>query len=91
MVRHADSKPIVTKEEVYTHRSLETGSRTMWGSTGSVRRQRWGRLYWDFCGKEWNKRVSPQVRLGLDGLSNSGGLWTIVVVPSGPEPGPGVV
>ena len=70
MVRHADLKPIVMKEEVYAHRSLEPGGRALWGSAGLVRRQR-GRsmaqdLYWDFLwqGMEQEGKSPGKVRIG---------------------------
>ena len=95
MVRRVDSKPIVMKKETYTHRSLERGGGAVWGSSELVSRQRSEsmaqRLYWGFCGKGWDKRESPQVRLGLCGLINSGGRWAIMVAPRCPEPGLGVI
>lgn len=56
----------------------------MQGWSGGREAGAWPRTFTGiFCGKEWNKRVSPQVRLGLDGLSNSGGSgpsqWPVVV------------
>lgn len=37
------------------------------------------------------KTVGPPVRLGLNGLKNSDGLWAKVVVPSCPVPCPGIL
>ena len=58
---------IVVKEELYTHRSLETGGvklhkRPCGEAPGSVRRQREKKrksmalsLYWGFCGRNWEE------------------------------------
>ena len=64
MLRYADRKMIVTKEEVYTHRSLETvcvahQAGPHGEGPGTIRSQRHCKRehdsdpLWGFCGKEW--------------------------------------
>lgn len=50
MLRHTNMEMTVTEEDIYRHRSLETGSRTTGraprGAPGPVRRQReWGQVH----------------------------------------------
>ena len=85
----------ITKEEVYAHRSQETGDTPYHAghmeTILSVRRQkRWEGRAWlrafigVFLGKKGRDRVGALNSLGFDSLNNLGGLWAIGVVASCP-------
>lgn len=53
--------------------------------------ERWARAFIVFLQKKWEVGVGSCTGVGLYSLKDSSGFWALVVVPSCPGPGPGVI